>query len=484
MTFNKALGRVQFATLAIFILIAAAIPTVFARSGEMPLTVTKEARALFMQGLEKSENLEDVGTLFDQAVQKDPNFAFGYLYAGQNNVDFQKSLETAVRLSGKASPGEREWILAAQAQANNDPAGQLDHLQRLVKLYPRDKRVQTQLALYYRGIGDEVTALRYFNESIRLDKKYAPAYNNIGYTNMALGNFSYAETAFKTYIKLIPNNPNPYDSYAELLMNTGRYDESIKQYNMALSKDPTFVSSYRGIGNDYGYKGDYGKSRETYHTMYERSLTDAQRDQALSSTVNSYIAEGNIEKALEVNERRRAKAESDGDWQTVFGLYNLAGGINFEFGNYDAAAKQFAMAVKVSDEPSFAPALRENRRFNERSQQARLMAATGDFDGAQAQLDAMQTFLSTRQNVNQERNYNQAAGYVALKQKNYVRANEFFAKANQNDPLVWCYQAAAFAGAGDAKSSADLYKKIIDANQLDTVNFALARPRAVAMTRK
>src|SRR5690242_12663923 len=151
MFFNRVFGRVQFAPLAIFVLIMAAVPAIFAKNGDMPLTVSKEARALFMQGLEKSENLEDPGTLFDQAVLADPNFAFGYLYAGHTNLDFQKNLATAVRLSDKASPGEREWILAAQDQANNDPTGQLRHLSALLKLHPRDKRVRTQLALYYRG---------------------------------------------------------------------------------------------------------------------------------------------------------------------------------------------------------------------------------------------------------------------------------------------------------------------------------------------
>ena len=87
-----------------------------------------------------------------------------------------------------------------------------------MKLHPNDKRVHTQMAMYYRNIGDETTALRHFSESTKLDKKYAPAYNNIGYSNMAVGKYDEAEAAFKTYIKLIPNNPNPYDSYAELLM--------------------------------------------------------------------------------------------------------------------------------------------------------------------------------------------------------------------------------------------------------------------------
>src|SRR5215210_3006173 len=58
------------ASMMMFFIIAAAVPAVFAQSGDMPLTASKEALALFRQGLEKAENLEDPGTFFDRAVQK------------------------------------------------------------------------------------------------------------------------------------------------------------------------------------------------------------------------------------------------------------------------------------------------------------------------------------------------------------------------------------------------------------------------------
>src|SRR5687767_6696935 len=96
------------APLVITLLFAVLAPITLAQSGDMPLSASKEALALFKQGLEKSENLEDPGTLFDRAVQKDSNFAFGYLYAGQNNMEFRRNLEKAVSLLDKASPGERE----------------------------------------------------------------------------------------------------------------------------------------------------------------------------------------------------------------------------------------------------------------------------------------------------------------------------------------------------------------------------------------
>ena len=485
MSIDKTFGRVRTVTLTILFLAAAAVPAVFTQqNGDMPLTVNKEALALFIQARDKAENLGDPGSLFDQAVQKDPNFAIGYLFAGQTNLEAQKNLEMAISLADKVSPGEREWILAAEDQANGNPVGRHGHLEQLMKLHPTDKRVHSQLGFYYRSIGDDATALHHFKESVRLDKKFAPAYNNIGYSNMALGKYSDAEKAFKTYIKLIPNNPNPYDSYAELLMKTGKFDESIKQYNNALAKDPTFVASYRGIGNNYAYKGDFAKSRVTYETMSEKASNNGQRDQALASTVNSFIAEGNIDKALEVNAIRIATAEKAGDWQTVFALHNLAGFVRAESGNLDAAAKHFATAIKVSDDPSFAPALRENRRFNERGQQARLLALRGEFGAANTELGAMREFVATRKNVNQERNYNQAAGFVELKQKNYAKASEFFAKANPNEPQVWYYQAVALEGAGDTKGAMVLYQRVADWNQLDTPVYAMLRPRAIAKLKK
>ena len=466
-----------------FMIVTAAVPAVFAQSGEMPLTASKEALALFKQGLEKAENLEDPGTLFDQAVQKDPNFAFGYLYAGQNNPEFLKNLEKAVSLADKASPGEREWILAVQDQNNGNQAGRLAHLEKLLKLHPRDKRAHAQMGQYYRNIGDEPTALRYFSESIKIDKKYAPAYNNIGYSNMALGKYADAEAAFQRYIKLIPNNPNPYDSYAELLMKTGKYDESVKQYNMALAKDQTFIASYRGMGNNYVYKGDYAKSRAIYQMMYDKATNDGSRNQALSSTMNAWIAEGNIEKAMEVNDRRIALAEKIGDVQTMWNLHNLAGFVNVESGNLDAAAKHFEMAAKLASDPSLAAATAANRKFNAGLQRSRYLAARGQFDEARSELDAARSAPAAR-NVNQEYNLNQAAGYLELKQKNYAKASEFFAKANPNDPFVWYYRAIASEGAGDTKSAAELYRRIADWNRLDTTGYALVRSRAMAKLQK
>jgi len=462
-------------------LVAAAVPAVFAK-GDMPLTGTKEAVALFIQAREKGENLEDTGALFDQVISKDPNFAYAYLFAGQNNLEFQKNIETAVRLADKASPGERELIFAARDQSNGNTAGQLSHLQQLLKLFPGDKRAHMQMSNYLRAVGDDVEALHHLQEAVKIDSKYAPAYNLIGYSNIALGKYADAEAAFQTYIKLIPNNPNPYDSYAELLMTTGKFDASIKQYEMALAKDPTFVNSYRGMGNDYEYKGDHTKAREMYYTMFTKSTNGGNRDQALSSTMNSWLFEGNFAKALEVNEKRIAVAEKEGDVQTAMALHNVSALISFEAGDLDAAAKCLDIAAKLSQDPSLRPELKDNRKFAAYQQQLRMMLARADFEGAKTQIEGMKMITATRPNLS--RPYNTAAGNAELAQKNYAKANEFYAGGNPQDPYMWYNSALAYEGAGDSKKAAELYRKVADLNQLDTTGYALVRTKAIAKLNK
>jgi tetratricopeptide (TPR) repeat protein len=462
-------------------MIAIAVSSIaFGQNKEMPLTGSKEAVALFVQGRDKIENLEDAGTLFEQAIQKDPNFAMAYLFAGRTNQEVRKNLEKAVSLAGKVSPGEREWILAAKEQADGNLVGRKAHIEQLLKLHPNDKRVHPQMGVYYRSIGDDATALKHFTQSVKIDKNYAPAYNNIGYSNMALGKYADAETAFKTYIKLIPKNPNPYDSYAELLMKTGKYDESIVQYNKALAADPMFLNSYRGMGNNYAYKGDYAKAQETYQRMFDKADDDGIRDQALLSATNSYVAAGDFDKALEMNERRRAIAEKSGDVQAQIGIQTLAGIILIEAGKVDAAAKRFENADLLREDKSLPASLSENRRYGKMLNHARLLIAREEFDSAMTQLEKIKQYLASRKNPNQERGYRGMVGLLELKQKNYQKAMESFAKADPNDPYVWYFNAMAYEGVGDTKSAAALYRKVTDWNQLDTTGFAVVSHRARA----
>jgi tetratricopeptide (TPR) repeat protein len=472
--------RTCVACITLMFLISIAAGGAFAQKKELQLSGSKAAVAKFMQARDKGEALEDTGTLFDEVVALDPNFAYAYLFAGQTNPEINANIEKAVTLADKVTPGEREWILATRDANNGDNAGQLSHWQSLVKLYPGDKRVHMQLANYYRNLGDDAKALTHLNDAVRIDPKFAPAYNLIGYSNINLHRNAAAEAAFKTYIKLIPNNANPYDSYAEFLMNTGRFDESIKQYSMALAKDPTFVNSYRGRGNDYAYKGDFEKARENYQWMFDKSTNDFNRTQALSSIENSYVEQGNIAKAMEVNEQRIAMADKVGDTRQVRGLHNLAAFICLETGDISCAEKHYAMAGNVVDSTPVPAAIVANRTFAVSLQRTQILAMKGSLDAARAELAKNWSWVAASDNPNNQKAYYQTAGRIELAAKNYAKANEFLAKANGDDPSVWYYKALAAEGLGGKRTATTLYRKVASWDQLDTTGYAIVRPLAMA----
>jgi len=209
--------------------------------GKIPITTRSDsARALFLKGRTASEALtaHEARGLFDQAVALDTAFAMAeyYLASGStSHVELMEHLRRALALADDVSPGERLTILGMQARQNADPARARQLAESLVVLYPRDERARLALAILESAQREYPRAIAEYQDAVAINPGYALAYNQLGYAYRSVGDMGAAEAAFRKYISLVPDDPNPYDSYAELLMKTGRFDESIVQYRKALS---------------------------------------------------------------------------------------------------------------------------------------------------------------------------------------------------------------------------------------------------------
>ena len=213
-------------------------------SGKVPITTkSKEARALYLQGRDLAESLQgqESRSFFQQAVEKDPDFAMAHMqlaFVQPSAKEFFTSLDRAVALVDKVSDGERMWIQGVDAGVNGFAMKQREYYQRMVDAYPNDERAYNLLGNNYFGQQEYTAAIEQYNKAVEIAPEFSQPYNQLGYSYRFLGNYEEAETAFQKYIELIPNDPNPYDSYAELLMKMGRYDESIASYKEALTQNP------------------------------------------------------------------------------------------------------------------------------------------------------------------------------------------------------------------------------------------------------
>ncbi len=276
-----------------------------------------------------------------------------------------------------------------------------------------------------------------------------------------------------------PNSPNPYDSYAELLLKLGRYDESIGQYKKALEKDPAFGGSLAGIGNNYIFKRDYEKARQSYQEQFDRAPNVNQKVGAMNQMVASYVHEGKTAEAVQAAERLAKFAAEQKQIQSAIGAHSTAAFVLAEAGKFEEAAKHLAEADRLRDDPSLPERVRENNRVGKMSNHAFMMISQGKSEAAKVQIEELSKFISTRNNPLEQRGVNELLGMLALKQGDHAKSLEYFAKADPNEPYVWYYTAQAYEGKGDKQNAKMLYRRIADWNQNDT-GYAVVRPRALA----
>ena len=452
----------------------------------VPITTTSdEARQLYTQARDLQERLRatDAFAIYQKAIAKDPEFALAYFGAANTSgsaKEFRALLERAVALAPKTSPSEQLLIKSAEAGANGDPAAQKKLLEKLAKLHPTDKRVLTQLGTYYMGRQDYAVAAKTFERAVKADPSYNPPYNQLGYAYRFIGKPADAERAFKKYVELLPTDPNPHDSYAELLMEQGRFEESIKSYERALTVDPNFIASYVGIGNNQIFLGRGEAARATFGKLFKVGRNDGERRQAIFWTSVSYLHESAWDKALAEAEKLVAISTKSGDLLTVSQDYNYMGNILLEAGRADEAATKFKVQLETNAKASVPEEVKQAAVRNNLYDVARVALAKNDLPTAKAKAAEYGKQVGVKKVPFEVRQHQSLLGMIAIAEKKWSTAIAHLGKGNPRDPRMPYLIAVAYAGKGDAKRAKANAAKAADFNGL-AVNFAYVRAKAKAM---
>ncbi|HLN72438.1 MAG TPA: tetratricopeptide repeat protein [Prolixibacteraceae bacterium] len=469
---------------SIVLFVLCALPfQLWAQNKEIPITTSsKEALDYFLQGRDKLENFENTAAaqLFDQAIAADSNFAMAYLYrslAGGGLEVRMSNLEEAVARAKDVSEAEQNYISMVQAAYVGNSLKQNECLNKLLTDFPFDKRVRLEAGNYYYNNKDYQNALAQFAKSAELDALFAPAYNMIGYANSKLSNYDEAANAFRNYIKLNPKSPGGYDSYAELLLTMGMYDNSIAQYNKALEYDPDFSYSLIGLGNNYVFLGDYDTARKYYQQYYDNAPTPGARYDALNLEAVSYVHEGKIEKALSVYHQYGDLAQKENDaYHQVMGLASQ-GMIYAECGNPQEAMKHYDEAIELLWKSDINQAAKENLMNSSKLWHLYALGANGEFKKAETDEKVCLQNAKMRNNPQEMAFLNSVCGYLDYKKGDINEALKHFSKADPEDPITQYYNALCFQNKGDVQNANRLFQKISLSN-VNSLDLALVRNRA------
>jgi tetratricopeptide (TPR) repeat protein len=466
-----------------FALLASLRPAA-AQEGKIALTTgSPQALAAFLEGRDLQEKLraQDSLRFFEEAVKQDPEFAMGYLFlagAQPSAKGFFENLEKAVALSDKATEGERLWILGAEAGANGLPAKQREYYEKLVASYPNDERAHNLLGNHYFGQQDWPAAIREFEKAISINPEFSQPYNQLGYAQRFLENYAEAEKSFRKYIELIPGDPNPQDSYAELLMKMGKYDASIEAYRKALAIDPHFVASHTGIATNLIFKKDYAGARKGLEEFLAIARNDGERRAAHFIAALSYVHEGNPDQALNEIGKEYELAAKISDAAAMSGDLVTMGTILLEDGKTDEALAKFEESVRVVEASDLSDEFKENTRRIHLYNAGYAAVKKNDLTEAAQKSEELRTQAEAVHNAFQIRLAHELAGMIALEEKDWEKAREELAQANQQDPYNIYRMALALEGRGDKEAAKQLYTKAADFNALNSLTYALVSEKA------
>lgn len=454
------------------------------KSNTIPITTSSsQARAEFIKGrnLVNSLRTQEATPYFNNAISEDSNFAMAYYMRAQNQTTaaaFFKDLNKAVSLANNVSDGERLMILALQARVEQNPTQVKADYDSLVSLYPEDPQALLLLGNYYLGQQDNMNATSELEKAIKADSTYSPAYNLLGYAYLRDGKYADAEKAFKKYTELIPDEPNPYDSYAELLMKEGKYTQSIENYQKALSKDPNFTSSHIGIAADYIYQGQYEDARDELQRMFSNSAKQNDKMTALNGIALTYIDQWKPEDALkEVDKIIDMNKESNNQLGVANNMFTK-GDIYFEMGKYSDAMKNYAGAKNIITSSSVPQAIKNNAERGLLFDESRIAAMKRDFKTADADAQKVMQEVTAMNNQNQIKGAHQLMGLIDIQKRKADDALSELSQANQQDPYTNYLMAKAYLLKHDRAKAKTSCEAVMNCNIRPTTNSSFARAKA------
>jgi tetratricopeptide (TPR) repeat protein len=458
--------------------------------GKIPVTTASaEAKTEFLQGRDLAEKLLITDSIahFEKAASLDPNFALAELNLANSaptGQEFFEHLNKAVSLADKASNGEKLLILATEAGANNNAVKQKEYLEQLVAAYPNDERAHFNLGGYYFGQQDFPQAIEHYKKATELAPSYSPAYNILGYAYRQNADYANAEKAFQKYIELIPGDPNPYDSYAELLLKEGKFDDSITQYRKALAIDPNFLASHQGIAADLMYMGKPDEAAAELDNITKKARNDGERRLALFALTVLHVDGGKMAKALADVDKQYALGEKTKDVPAMAGDLQLKGNILLEMGKAAEARTAFESALKMIEGSSLSQEIKDNSKRVIHNNLARVALVRKDFAAAKTESEEFRKGAEASNNPAQVRLAHELTGMIALAEKDYDKALAELQQANQQNPRNLYRMCQAYQGKGDKEKAKDLCTKAAGFNSLPQLNYAFIRTKARAATEK
>jgi tetratricopeptide (TPR) repeat protein len=397
-----------------------------AETSTLPVTTSSsKARELYDKGIADYENLylERCNEDWRAAVKEDPKLALAWAWIAFNSGNPQEVSDARAKakaLAPQLTPGEQLMVAWISKVQEGDFLGGITAMNDMLEMYPHDKHLLYLAGNWLMGENGNDQAQRFMEKALVIDKNYPAALNDLAYVDARNRKFDKAFAAMDRYVALLPKEPNPQDSYGELLRMSGNFEGALTHYRAALKIDPDFVSSQLGLGDTNALMGNQEQARAEYDKAIRFAHTEADRLTYGMQRAMTFVREGNFAEAdknlQEIAETAHAKEQ---DLQEAQALRQMA-----EYQADDSAALKH---LKLAEESlSHRSTISTSDRDEEMSRILRIRAVRAARAGNQTIADQALHQLEVLANGSRNRviqsSYHGAAGALLMDQKKYEDA--------------------------------------------------------------
>jgi tetratricopeptide (TPR) repeat protein len=369
------------------------------------------------------------------AVKADPNLAVAWAWIAFNSSSPQEvsaARDKAKALAPKLPQGEQlmvSWIVKVQ---EGDFIGGISAMNDLLEMFPKDKHLLYLAGNWLMGENGDEQARRIMEKALALDKNYPAALNDLAYLYARNREFAKAFADMDRYVALLPTEPNPQDSYGELLRMAGNFEGSLQHYRAALKIDPDFVTSQVGLGDTYALMGNQEQARLEYDKAIRFAHNEADRLTYGMQKATTWVRDGKFAEAdqlfLEIAQTAHAKEQ---DLQEAQAYRQAA-----EYQTDDNAALKY---LQSAEESLGHRTISKGDKDEELSRILRNRAVRAAHGGnpalADKSLKELEAMAAGSRNRVIQSSYNGAAGTLLMDQKKFDEAITYL-EEDQDNPFT------------------------------------------------
>src|ERR1043166_6575739 len=290
------------------------------KAQKFPVTTSSAAAGRYFEtGMVHYENHRWNFALRDwrEAAALDPKCALAYTwicFTTTAPAEESQDRAKAKALLNHITPAEQSMVRWMAGVHENNYVEGIQAMNDVAQAYPHDKRLNFLIGYWLYTLDEYDRSKTFTLQALQDDPAYATAYNQLGYLYSRVREYDKAIQAMEEYVKLLPNEPNPHDSYGEMLRLSGRFDDALEQYRIALKIDPTFYISQKELGETYAIMGQEERAREEYLKAIHEAPGNGLKAEYMQKSAMTWLREQKFDEGDKAYREAAENAHTMGQW--------------------------------------------------------------------------------------------------------------------------------------------------------------------------